>query len=137
MDSGLADPMFNQGDDPIDCLNKEGRQGWLNVISVKVKVTWLEKLMLAKAQKAGQILDEEQLAFIADLGIVEVQVAQQKIPQNSAFQTEDLDAYDSDCDDISSSKVHLMENLLSCDPGVLSEVRYFDSYLNDMINQDV
>ncbi|GJR34018.1 retrovirus-related pol polyprotein from transposon TNT 1-94 [Tanacetum coccineum] len=34
-----------------------------------------EKLMLVKAQKAGQILDEEQLEFIADLGIAEVQVA--------------------------------------------------------------
>ncbi|GJQ89864.1 hypothetical protein Tco_0001003 [Tanacetum coccineum] len=60
-----------------------------------------EKLMLAEAQEASQILDEEQLAFIADPGIAEVQVAQQTIPQNSAFKTEDLDAYDSDCDDIS------------------------------------
>ncbi|GJV61877.1 hypothetical protein Tco_1467977 [Tanacetum coccineum] len=30
-----------------------------------------------------------------------------------------------------------MENLLSCDPDVLSEVLYSDSYPNDMINQDV
>ncbi|GJW40868.1 hypothetical protein Tco_0066713 [Tanacetum coccineum] len=35
-----------------------------------------EKLMLAEAQEAGQILDEEQLAFIANLGIEQVQVAQ-------------------------------------------------------------
>ncbi|GKB22470.1 hypothetical protein Tco_0861871 [Tanacetum coccineum] len=35
--------------------------------------TWFkEKLMLAEAQEAGQILDEEQLAFIADPGIAEV-----------------------------------------------------------------
>ncbi|GKD65892.1 hypothetical protein Tco_1308000, partial [Tanacetum coccineum] len=39
-----------------------------------------EKLMLVEAQEAGQILDEEQLAFIADPGIAEVQVAQQTIP---------------------------------------------------------
>ncbi|GJS95955.1 hypothetical protein Tco_0802923 [Tanacetum coccineum] len=39
-----------------------------------------EKLMLVEAQEAGQILDEEQLALIADLGIIEVQVAQQTIP---------------------------------------------------------
>ncbi|GJR52530.1 hypothetical protein Tco_1403051 [Tanacetum coccineum] len=55
-----------------------------------------EKLMLVEPQEAGQILDEEQLAFIADPGIAEVQVAQQTIPYNSAFQTKDLDAYDSD-----------------------------------------
>ncbi|GJR78590.1 copia protein [Tanacetum coccineum] len=35
-----------------------------------------EKLMLAEAQEAGQILDEEQLAFLADPGISEALVAQ-------------------------------------------------------------
>ncbi|GJS21347.1 hypothetical protein Tco_0449979 [Tanacetum coccineum] len=96
-----------------------------------------EKLMLAKAQEAGQILDEEKLAFLADLGISEAPVAQQKIPQNSAFQTKDLDAYDSDCDDLSSVKAVMMANLSSCDSDVLSEVPYSDSSPNDMINQDV
>ncbi|GJW32733.1 copia protein [Tanacetum coccineum] len=96
-----------------------------------------EKLMLAEAQEAGQILDEEQLAFLADPGISEAPVAQQTIPQNSAFQIDDLDAYDSDCDDLSSAKAVLMANLSSCDPEVLSEVPYSDSYPNDMINQDV
>ncbi|GJW18043.1 retrovirus-related pol polyprotein from transposon TNT 1-94 [Tanacetum coccineum] len=81
-----------------------------------------EKLMLGEAQEAGQILDEEQLAFIADPGIAKVQIAQQTIPQNSAFHTEDLDAYDSDCDDISSAKAVLMASHSSCDLDVLSEV---------------
>ncbi|GJZ09548.1 retrovirus-related pol polyprotein from transposon TNT 1-94 [Tanacetum coccineum] len=81
-----------------------------------------EKLMLAEAQEAGQILDEEQLAFLADPSISEAPVAHQIIPQNSAFQTDDLDAYDSDCDDLSSAKAVLMANLSSCDPEVLSEV---------------
>ncbi|GJW29466.1 hypothetical protein Tco_0046341 [Tanacetum coccineum] len=45
----------------------------------------------------------------------------QTIPQNSAFQIEDLDAYDSDCDDISLAKSVLMENLSSCDSDVLSK----------------
>nr|GEW02724.1 hypothetical protein [Tanacetum cinerariifolium] len=57
--------------------------------------------------------------------------------QEAAFQTEDLNAYDSDCDDISSVKVVLMANLLSYDSDVLSEVPYFDTYLNDMINHEV
>ncbi|GJU93692.1 retrovirus-related pol polyprotein from transposon TNT 1-94 [Tanacetum coccineum] len=46
-------------------------------------------------------------------------------PRNSAFQTEYLDAYDSDCDDISSAKAVLMANLSSCDPDVLSKIRAF------------
>ncbi|GJW17520.1 hypothetical protein Tco_0024956 [Tanacetum coccineum] len=44
---------------------------------VKQRSAWFkEKLMLAEAQEAGQILDEDQLAFIADHGIAEVQIAQ-------------------------------------------------------------
>nr|GEZ65609.1 hypothetical protein [Tanacetum cinerariifolium] len=39
-----------------------------------------EKLMLVEAHEAGQILDKEQLAFIEDPRIAEVQVAQQIIP---------------------------------------------------------
>ncbi|GKE80712.1 integrase, catalytic region, zinc finger, CCHC-type containing protein [Tanacetum coccineum] len=43
-----------------------------------------EKAMLAEAQEARQILDEEQLAFLADLGILAGQ-AQTIIPHNAAF----------------------------------------------------
>ncbi|GJT17398.1 hypothetical protein Tco_0876104 [Tanacetum coccineum] len=57
-----------------------------------------EKAMLAEAQEAGQILDEEQLAFLTDPGI-SVDQAQTIIPHNAAFQTEDLDTYDSACND--------------------------------------
>ncbi|GKC19333.1 hypothetical protein Tco_1021483, partial [Tanacetum coccineum] len=78
--------------------------------------------ILQLVNQAGQISDEEQLAFIADPGIEEAQVSQQTIPQNLVFQTKDLDAYDSNCDDISSAKAVLMENLSSYDLDVLFEV---------------
>nr|GEX31432.1 hypothetical protein [Tanacetum cinerariifolium] len=39
-----------------------------------------DKLMLAEAQEAGQILDEKKLKFLADPSISEAPVAQQKIP---------------------------------------------------------
>ncbi|GJY75001.1 hypothetical protein Tco_0479432 [Tanacetum coccineum] len=42
-------------------------------------------------------------------------------PQHSAFQSEGLDAYDSDCNGLSSAKVILMENLSSCDSDILFE----------------
>nr|GEX53968.1 retrovirus-related Pol polyprotein from transposon TNT 1-94 [Tanacetum cinerariifolium] len=61
----------------------------------------------------------------------------QTIPYNLAFQTKDLDAYGSDCDDLSSPRAVLMENLSSCDSDVLYEVPYYDSYLDDINNQDV
>ncbi|GJU36753.1 hypothetical protein Tco_1185107 [Tanacetum coccineum] len=56
-----------------------------------------------------------------DPGIAHSQATQTTIPQNDAYQTDDLDAYDSDCDDISSAKAVLMANLSSYDSDILSE----------------
>ncbi|GJZ24019.1 hypothetical protein Tco_0561478 [Tanacetum coccineum] len=44
-----------------------------------------ENAMLAEAQESGQILDEEQLAFLADPGILDGQTAQTTIPNTAAF----------------------------------------------------
>ncbi|GKG35225.1 hypothetical protein Tco_0440379, partial [Tanacetum coccineum] len=62
-----------------------------------------EKVLLIQAQDGGKEFDEEQLAFLVDPGVADAQVAQ-KITHNKDFQTDDLDAYDYDCDDISSAK---------------------------------
>ncbi|GKC37991.1 integrase, catalytic region, zinc finger, CCHC-type containing protein [Tanacetum coccineum] len=70
-----------------------------------------DKAMLAEAQEAGQILDEEQLTFLTDLGVPDGQAVQTIIPNNAAFQTEYLNTYDSDCDDISNAKAVLMANI--------------------------
>ncbi|GJW50714.1 retrovirus-related pol polyprotein from transposon TNT 1-94 [Tanacetum coccineum] len=96
-----------------------------------------EKAMLAEAQEAGQILDEEQLAFLADPGVPDGQAVQTIIPNNAAFQTEDLDTYDSDCDDISNVKAVLMANISNYGSDVISEVPHSKTYLNDMENQSV
>ncbi|GJS39469.1 retrovirus-related pol polyprotein from transposon TNT 1-94 [Tanacetum coccineum] len=95
-----------------------------------------EKAMLAEAQEAGQILDEEQLAFLADLGIPAGQ-AQTIISHNAAFQTEDLDTYDSDCDDLSTVQAVLMANISNYGSDSISEVPNSETYLNDMDNQSV
>nr|GEV46953.1 hypothetical protein [Tanacetum cinerariifolium] len=122
----------------MKCYNSQG-EGHMARQCTQLKrtrnATWFKKkLMLAEAHEAGQILDEEQLASLADPSISEAPVAQQTIPHNLAFQIDELDAYDSDCDDLSSAKAVLMANLSSYDPEVLSEVPYFDSYPIDMIN---
>ncbi|GJR98768.1 hypothetical protein Tco_0270942 [Tanacetum coccineum] len=93
-----------------------------------------EKAMLAEAQEAGQILDEEQLAFLADPGIP---ASQTVIPHNAAFQTEDLNTYDSDCDDLSSAQAVLMANISNYGSDIISEVPNSETYLNDMDNQSV
>nr|GFC77619.1 hypothetical protein [Tanacetum cinerariifolium] len=54
---------------------------------------------------------EEELEFLADLGIQESSNNQMVITNNTAYQADDLDAYDSDCDEINSAKIALMANL--------------------------
>nr|GEX61485.1 hypothetical protein [Tanacetum cinerariifolium] len=87
------------------------------------------------SQVNGQILHEEELAFLADLGITEGQVTQTVITHNAAYQANDLDAYDSDCDEINTSKVALMANLSHYGSNVLAEVYNPDNIDNNMINQ--
>nr|GFB92977.1 hypothetical protein [Tanacetum cinerariifolium] len=99
--------------------------------------TWYkEKAMLAEAQEAGQILDEEQLTFLANPGIPAGQ-AQTILPHNAAFHTEDLDTYDSECDDLSTAQAVLMANISNYGSDVISEVPNSETYLNDMDNQSV
>ncbi|GKB22565.1 hypothetical protein Tco_0861966, partial [Tanacetum coccineum] len=81
----------------------------------------------SEAQEAGQILDEEQLAFLAAPSISKAPVVQQTIPHNSAFQTDDLDAYDSDCDDLSLAKVDVQEMQYY-------EETHFDDFEDDAIH---
>ncbi|GKD89528.1 hypothetical protein Tco_1365035, partial [Tanacetum coccineum] len=54
-------------------------------------------------------------------GIAEGPVTQTVITHNATYQVDDLDAYDSDCDDISTPKAVLMANLSSYRLDVLSE----------------
>ncbi|GJV03843.1 retrovirus-related pol polyprotein from transposon TNT 1-94 [Tanacetum coccineum] len=86
-------------------------------------VAWFkEKEMLAEAQESDQILDEEQLAFLADPGILNGQAAQTTILNTAAFQTGDLDAYDYECDDVSNAKAVLMANLSNYGSDIISDV---------------
>nr|GEU73569.1 ribonuclease H-like domain-containing protein [Tanacetum cinerariifolium] len=94
-----------------------------------------DKAMLVEAHKAGQILDEEQLAFLIDLGVPDGQAVQTIISKYAVFQTEDHDTYDSDCDDISNAKAILMANISNYGSDVISEIPHSETYLNDMENQ--
>ncbi|GKA17347.1 hypothetical protein Tco_0697184 [Tanacetum coccineum] len=149
MDSGLAVPMFNPGDDPIAYLNKAiafltavassrvmilllgetiqaDMQGLLNAITAKVKDTW-----------RGNALSLSDQGMLHDPGIPDGQAVQTTISNNAAFQTKDLDAYDSDCDDVSNAKAVLMANISNYGSDIILEVPYSNSYHNDMDNQSV
>ncbi|GJW24919.1 retrovirus-related pol polyprotein from transposon TNT 1-94 [Tanacetum coccineum] len=81
-----------------------------------------DKVLLVEAQGNRKVLNEEELEFLADPGIAEGPVTQSVITYNAAYQVDDLDAYDSDYDEISIGNPVLMANFSSYGSDVLSEV---------------
>ncbi|GKG07390.1 hypothetical protein Tco_0330359, partial [Tanacetum coccineum] len=69
--------------------------------------------------------------------LVQAQATQTVITHNAAYQADDLDAYDSDCDELNTTKVALMTNLSHYGSYALSEVYNHDNVNNDMTNQVV
>ncbi|GKA50237.1 retrovirus-related pol polyprotein from transposon TNT 1-94 [Tanacetum coccineum] len=109
----------------IICYNCK-REGHMSKQCTKPKRkrddTWFkDKVLLVQAQANGQILHEKELAFLADPGVVEGQATQKVITYNAAYQADDLDAYDSDCDELNTAKVALMDNLTHYGSDVLVE----------------
>ncbi|GJW02262.1 hypothetical protein Tco_1561118 [Tanacetum coccineum] len=104
--------------------------------TVGVVSSW-EKVLLVKAQGNGKVLNKEELKFLADPGIAKGPVTESVITHNAAYQADDLDAYNSNCDDISTTKAVLMANLSNYGSDVLSEVPISDNTNNDMLNQSV
>ncbi|GKF71468.1 hypothetical protein Tco_0207582 [Tanacetum coccineum] len=100
--------------------------------------SWVqEKVLLVQAQANGQVLHEEELAFLADLGIAKGQATQTVITHNAAYQADDLDVYDSDCDELNTTNVAIMANLSHYGSNALAEVHNHDNVNNNMINQAV
>ncbi|GKC96114.1 reverse transcriptase domain-containing protein [Tanacetum coccineum] len=103
----------------VKCFNCQG-EGHMARQCPKPKrkrdATWFrEKVLLVEAQGNGKVLNEEELEFLADSGIAEGPFTQSVITHNAAYQANDLDAYDSDCDEISTAKSVLMANYLLTD----------------------
>nr|GFC14459.1 hypothetical protein [Tanacetum cinerariifolium] len=70
-----------------------------------------DKVLLVQAQANRQVLQKEELEFLADPRTAESSSNQNVVTTNAAYQADDLDAYDSDCDEINSTKIALMANL--------------------------
>ncbi|GKB14066.1 retrovirus-related pol polyprotein from transposon TNT 1-94 [Tanacetum coccineum] len=109
----------------VICYNCKG-EGHMSKQCTKPKRkqddSWFkEKVLLVQAQVHGQILNEEELAFLADPDIPEGQGTQTVITHNAAYQADDLDAYDSDCDELNTAKVAFMENLSHYGSDALAE----------------
>ncbi|GJX62866.1 reverse transcriptase domain-containing protein [Tanacetum coccineum] len=109
----------------VICYNCKGK-GHMSKQCTKPKRkqddSWFkDKVLLVQAQANGQILHEEELAFLADPGIAKGQATQTVITHNAAYQADDLDAYDSDYDKLNTAKVALMANLSQYGSDALAE----------------
>nr|GEX91126.1 hypothetical protein [Tanacetum cinerariifolium] len=99
----------------IMCYNCKG-EGHMSKQCTKPKrkrdAEWFkDKVLLVQAQVNGQVLQEEELEFLADPGTTETSSTQYAVTNNATYQADDLDAYDSDCDELNSAKIALMANL--------------------------
>ncbi|GKC92372.1 hypothetical protein Tco_1157814 [Tanacetum coccineum] len=99
------------------------RKELLNVTTAKVKDIWLGNALNLSDQGMQRGIPAGQAHII--------------IPHNAAFHTEDLDIYDSDCDDLSTAQAVLMANISNYGSDVISKVPNSETYLNDMDNQSV
>ncbi|GKF71339.1 hypothetical protein Tco_0207453, partial [Tanacetum coccineum] len=93
-----------------------------------------DKVLLVQAQASDQILHEDELAFLADPGIPEGQATKTVITDNADYQADDLDAYDSDCDELNTAKVALMVYLSHYGSDALAEAAVQNS--NSSAQQD-
>nr|GEY16409.1 hypothetical protein [Tanacetum cinerariifolium] len=123
IDYGLAVPVFKEGDNFIDAINK--MMSFLSIVITSYFLTTNNQLRNSS--------NPIQQATIHD-GRVTVQPVQGR---QSSYAADDLDAYDSDCDDFSTAKAVLMANFSSYGSYVLSEAPHFENTHNDMLNQTV
>nr|GEX50781.1 probable E3 ubiquitin-protein ligase RZFP34 [Tanacetum cinerariifolium] len=96
-----------------------------------------DKVLLFQAQANGQVLHEEDLEFLVDPGIAKTQSTQYVITNNAAYQADDLDAYDSDCDEINSAKIALMVNLSQYGSDNLAEINQDNKNVNEILTAEL
>nr|GEU71388.1 retrovirus-related Pol polyprotein from transposon TNT 1-94 [Tanacetum cinerariifolium] len=112
------------GDDPIDAINH--MMSFLTVV-----VTSSSSLGKWISSARGE------LEFLADPGTTETSSNVHVITNNAAYQADDLDAYDSDCDELNSAMITLMANLSHYESDNLAEVNNQDSKTNHVIHQEI
>ncbi|GJW64258.1 hypothetical protein Tco_0116142 [Tanacetum coccineum] len=97
---------------PNNALNLKGN-GMIR--GLRIKCCWYKLKQMVKFYM------REELAFLVDRRIAKGQATQTVITHNAAYQVDDLDAYDSDCDEFNTAKVDLMANLSHYGSDALTE----------------
>nr|GEU80339.1 putative ribonuclease H-like domain-containing protein [Tanacetum cinerariifolium] len=118
-DSGLTVLVFKKGDDLIDAINH--MMSFLSAIVTSLQPVQGRQISYAtgtsKTYTSGTSTSTngKQRAVIyyncKGEGIPEGQATQSVITHDVTYQDDDLDAYDSDCDELNTAKISLMANL--------------------------
>ncbi|GKF11214.1 hypothetical protein Tco_0049140 [Tanacetum coccineum] len=126
VDSGFAVLVFSPRDDPIACLNK-AMDFLMAVASSRFPTTNNQLRSSSNPRNQATIQDGR-------VTVQQVQGRQGILAQEEILQTEDLDTYDFDCDDLSNAQAVLIANISNYGSDVISEVPNSETYLNDMDN---
>ncbi|GKA86425.1 hypothetical protein Tco_0808136 [Tanacetum coccineum] len=139
LNSSLIVPVFQKGDDPIDAINH--MMSFLIAVVTSRYPTTNNQLRNSSNPRtyttgaSGSNSGKQRTVIYP--GIAEGQATQTIITHNAAYQADDLDAYNSDYDELNTAKVALMKNLSHYGSDALAEVHNYDNVDNNMINQDV
>nr|GEV70620.1 retrovirus-related Pol polyprotein from transposon TNT 1-94 [Tanacetum cinerariifolium] len=137
-DTGLVVPVFQKSDDPIDAINQ--MMSFLTfVVTSRYPLTNNQLRTSSNPRQQATInnVREEELDFLPDPSITKTSSTQYAVTNNAAYQADDLDAYDSDCDELNSAKIALMVNLSHYGSDNLAEVQNQDNVYNNVLYQDV
>nr|GEW98008.1 ribonuclease H-like domain-containing protein [Tanacetum cinerariifolium] len=137
-DTGFVVPVFQKGDDPIDAINH--MMSFLtSIVTSRYPSTNNQLRTLSNPRQQATINNgrEEELEFLADPGIAETSSTQYAVTNNAAYQADDLNAYDSDYDELNLAKIALMANLSHYGSDNLAEVQNHDNVYNNVLYQDV
>ncbi|GKB14456.1 hypothetical protein Tco_0848379 [Tanacetum coccineum] len=133
-------------------LGKNQASGARVVNTKRVKDSeWFKgKMLLAQAQKAGVVLNDEQQDFLADSLEETDDCEDLQLQATSNFKANHIDAYDSDYDNEATANAIFMENLSPVgsinddtvepryDSGILSEVPHYNTYHDsDILNSNI
>ncbi|GJY93298.1 hypothetical protein Tco_0509080, partial [Tanacetum coccineum] len=114
LDSGLTILVFKHVDDPIDAINHV--MSFLSAVVTSRYPTTNNQLRKSSNPRQQAIINDGRVTVQPVHGrqisyAAEGQATQTVITHNAAFQADDLDAYDYDCDELNTAKVALMANL--------------------------
>ncbi|GJT52228.1 hypothetical protein Tco_0978385 [Tanacetum coccineum] len=145
------------GDDPIDAINHV--MSFLSAVVTSRYLTTNNQLRNSSNPRQQATINDgrvtvqpvqgRQISYVAGTtrtftpgasrnpGIPKAQATQTVITHNAAYQADDLDAYDFDCDELNTAKVALMANLSHYGSDALAEVHNHDNVNDNTINQAV